>query len=235
MLLNNWLTNIQDWLLPRLCPACGGPTGTGRDLCLGCEKSLPILHHACPRCAIPYEHPETQGICGTCQQQPPAFTHTVALYRYAPPVDHFIRAIKFHNDLGLTKMLGQQLAAKVLEIGWYPEVILPIPLHPARLRSRGYNQALELARPVAERLALKPDIDGAERVRDTPSQVTLNQQERQRNLRGAFRVHRDYTGKSVAILDDVMTTGHTAESLSRTLLRAGARDIRVWVIARTAQ
>lgn len=194
-----------------------------------------MLRHACPRCAIPYEHPETQGECGACQRLPPSFTHTVALYRYAPPVDHFIRAIKFHNDLGLAKMLGRRFAAKVHEIGWYPEVILPIPLHPARLRSRGFNQALELARPVAKRLALMPDIDGVERVRDTPSQTSLNQQQRQKNLRGAFRVVRDYSGKSVAIVDDVMTTGHTAESLARALLRAGAREIRVWVIARTNQ
>lgn len=102
------------------------------------------------------------------------------------------------------------------------------------MRSRGYNQALELSRPVAERLALKPDIDGVERVRDTPSQASLNLRERQKNLPGAFLVNREYTGKSVAIVDDVMPTGHTAENLARTLLRAGAREIRVWVIARTA-
>jgi ComF family protein len=235
MLLNNWLTNIQDWLLPCLCPACGDPAGPGRALCPGCEQSLPVLQHACPRCAIPYEHAETHGECGTCQKQPPAFTRTIALYRYAPPVDHFIRELKFHQQLGLAHLLGEQLAKKLLRETSRPDLIIPVPLHNARLRARGYNQALELARPVARKLALNLDIDGVERVRDTPPQATLDQRERQKNLLGAFRVNRDYTGLSVAIVDDVMTTGHTAESLARTLLRAGAREVRVWVIARTRQ
>jgi len=156
----------------------------------------------------------------------------VSLYQYAPPVDHFIRAIKFHHDLGLARLLGLRLAATVRKIDWRPEVVLPVPLHPARLRHRGFNQALELARPAADWLNLKPDTDGVERVRNTQSQTTLKLKDRRKNLRGAFRANRDYAGKSVAIVDDVMTTGQTVENLARSLLQAGAREIRVWVIAR---
>ena len=232
-MINSWLANIQDWLLPRLCPACGNTCEPGsHGLCAGCERCLPHLTRSCPVCALPYENTAISGVCGRCQRHPPAFHSAVCLFHYAPPVDHFIRSIKFHHDLGLARLLGRRLAVQLRDIGWHPEVILPVPLHPARLRTRGFNQALELARPAADWLNLKPDIDGVERVRDTPSQTALTLKDRRKNLRGAFHASRDYAGKSVAIVDDVMTTGHTVENLARSLLQAGAREIRVWVIAR---
>ena len=227
MKINNWLSNIQDWLLPRLCPACGCPCEYGtRGLCSGCEQQLPRLAQSCPVCALPYEHIATSGVCGRCQKHPPAFHSTMGLYLYGPPVDHFIRAIKFHHNLGLARLLGQRLAMKAQETGWHPDVILPVPLHPLRLRNRGFNQALELARPAANWLGLKPDINGVVRVRDTPAQTSLKLKDRRRNLRGAFHATRHYGGKSVVIVDDVMTTGQTVESLARSLLQAGAREIR---------
>lgn len=231
---NNWLTNIQDWLLPRLCPACGGATGPGRDLCAGCERTLPRLSSACPRCASPYDHIGVHGECGTCQHKPPAFTRCVALYRYEPPVDHFIRALKFHHQIGLARLLGERLAERLAGEPYRPDVILPVPLHRGRLRHRGYNQALEIARPVARKLRLKLDIAGVERVRNTAPQTQLSLNERRRNLSRAFHVNRDYSGVSIAVVDDVMTSGQTADSLARSLLRAGARDVQVWVAARTA-
>jgi len=129
-------------------------------------------------------------------------------------------------------LLGQRLAEKVTEAGWRPDVILPVPLHPARLRSRGFNQAVELARPAAKGFDLRPAIAAVERVRDTPSQSRLSSSQRRKNLRGAFRVHGDFSGQTVAIVDDVMTTGTTVNALAAVLRRAGAREIRIWVIAR---
>lgn len=172
-------------------------------------------------------------MCGTCQRHPPAFASALALYRYAPPVDHFIRALKFHHDLAMATMLGQMLAATVRSFRPLPDVIVPVPLHPARLRQRGYNQALEIARPVARALQIPLDIDGVVRRRDTASQAQLGKPARRRNLRGAFAARREYAGQHVAIVDDVMTTGETAHQLARALLRAGAREVTVWVIART--
>jgi ComF family protein len=234
MNLNNWLTNIQDWLLPRLCPACGDPAGPGRELCPGCERTLPTLLHACPRCAIPYDHPDTHGVCGACQKHPPAFAHTVALYRYAPPADHFIRALKFHRQLGLARLLGEQLARRLAQETKRPDLIMPVPLHNARLRERGYNQALEIARPLARALGVPLDFRSLVRMRATAPQTGMTVAARRKNLRGAFALEPGTEVKNlrVALVDDVMTTGSTVQAAAQCLRAAGAREVEVWVIAR---
>jgi ComF family protein len=234
MKLNQWLANIQDWLLPRLCPACGAPAGPGQELCLGCERTLPILLHACPRCAIPYEHADAHGECGTCQKHPPAFTRCLALYRFAPPVDHFIRELKFHQQLGLAQLLGARLAQCLKHEGQQPDLILPVPLHAARLRERGYNQALEIARPVARILDIPIEAHSLGRVRATAPQTGMALAARRKNLRGAFALEPGAQLKNlhVALVDDVMTTGSTAQAAAHCLRAAGARDVEIWVIAR---
>lgn len=234
MLLNNWLTNIQDWLLPRLCPACGDPAGAGRELCPGCERSLPELRHACPRCAVPYEHPDTRGECGACQKRPPAFAQTVALYRYAPPVDHFIRALKFHQQLGLARLLGEQLARRLAPEAARPDLIIPVPLHNTRLRERGYNQALEIARPLASALGVPLDFRSLVRLRATAPQTGMTVAARRKNLRGAFALRDGAAVRNlrVALVDDVMTTGSTVQAAAQCLRAAGAQAVEIWVVAR---
>jgi len=233
MRLNNWLANIQDWLLPRLCPGCRGWAGPGRGLCLACEKQLPRLTHACPRCAQPYDHPNTRGVCGACQRRPPAFAAARAAFRYAPPVDHFIRTFKFHNELGLATLLGTELV-RAVRGAESPDLVVPIPLHPSRLRRRGYNQALEIARIVARTLELPLDAHGLVRSRATSAQSDLTVSARRRNVRGAFHVHppRRYRGMRIALVDDVMTSGSTADAAARALRAGGAKQVEVWVVAR---
>lgn len=225
MVLNNWSRNIQDWLLPRLCLACSLPAGAGNDLCPGCEQRLPQPCAACPRCARNFDHPDLSGECGHCQQRPPAYARCIALYRYAPPVDHFIRALKFHRDLGVARLLGTRLAARLAGEP-LPDVILPVPLHRARLRERGYNQALEIARPLARALGRPLDTRLLERVRATTAQSDLSLAARRRNVRGAFAVQPASRVQDlhVALVDDVMTSGSTAQ--------AGVREVSVWVVAR---
>lgn len=234
MMINNWLSNIQDWLLPRLCPGCGMWTGPGKNLCNGCELSLPRLLQACPRCAIAYDHPDVTGTCGECQRQPPAQDRTIALYRYAPPVDHFIRALKFHHALGLARLLGERLATRLTGISSRPDLLVPVPLHAARLRSRGYNQALEIARVVSRRLAIPLEVHLLIRTRATAPQSDLPITGRRMNVKGAFAVRNEslLTGKHIALLDDVMTTGNTVHAAARALRKAGAREVEVWVVAR---
>jgi len=234
MMLNNWLTNIQDWLLPRLCPACGDPAGPGRELCPGCEQDLPALLHACPCCAIPYESPDAHGECGACQKQPLAFARTVALYHFAPPVDHFIRALKFHQQLGLAHLLGERLAQRLMGETSRPDLIIPVPLHGARLRERGYNQALEIARPVARTLGVPLDFLSLVRVRATAPQTGMTVAARRKNLRGAFALRNDTAvlNRRVALVDDVMTTGSTVQAAAQCLRAAGAKEVDIWVIAR---
>ncbi|OGI57365.1 MAG: hypothetical protein A2V58_05030 [Candidatus Muproteobacteria bacterium RBG_19FT_COMBO_61_10] len=234
MVINNWLENIQDWLLPRLCPACGDPAGPGRELCPGCERSLPTLRHACPRCAIPYEHPHTRGDCGACQRHPPAYTRAIALYHYAAPVNHFVRELKFHQQLGLAQLLGEQLARRLSQEAPRPDLIVPVPLHRARLRERGYNQALEIARPVARALNVPLDFRSLVRVRATAPQTGMTVAARRKNVRNAFRL-RDpdaIRDRHVALVDDVMTTGSTVQAAAHCLRAAGATQVDIWVIAR---
>jgi ComF family protein len=234
MVLNNWLTNIQDWLLPRLCPACGDWSGPGRLLCAGCEQALPRLATACPRCAAAYEHPDIQGVCGACQRRPPAFARTVALYHYAPPVDHLIRELKFHRQLGLASLLGERFAVRLLNEPRRPDLIIPVPLHRSRLRERGYNQALEIAHPLARILGIPLAARALTRVRATVAQSALPFNARQKNVKGAFTVQPGTALKNlhIALVDDVMTTGSTVEAAARALHAAGAREVEVWVVAR---
>ena len=235
MELNNWLSNIQDWLLPRLCPACGGQAGQGEILCSGCVQSLPRNDHACPRCASPHDHPMlTDDECGSCQQHPPAYQRCVALFRYAPPVDHFIRRLKFHQELSMATVLGEWLAERLQDRVPMPDLILPIPLHASRLRQRGYNQALEIAKPVAQLLGVPVNRHALLRLRATAAQSDLPLEERRRNVRGAFAVRdgHDLSGLHVALVDDVMTSGSTVQAAARCLRQAGASEISVWVVAR---
>lgn len=232
MALNNWLANIQDWLLPSLCPACGATAEPGLRLCRGCFQALPVLTSACPRCAKPYEA-DIHGECGACQKRPPAFSRSIALYRFAPPVDHFIRELKFHRQLGLARLLGEQLAERLTN-ETRPDRIIPVSLHRARLRERGYNQALEIARPVARAFGVPLDFQILQRVRATTPQTGLAVAARRRNVRDAFRLRDSDSvrGQHLAVVDDVMTTGSTAQAAAKCLRAGGADKVEIWVVAR---
>ncbi len=230
----NRIRNIQDWLFPGNCLLCRARLPAGEDLCPPCAASLPRPEAACPRCAAPLA-PGATGNCGACQQHPPAFDTAEAAFRYAAPVDRLIQDLKYHRRLALARVLGRRLAEHLAtRTTTLPDVIVPVPLHAARLRERGYNQSLELARAVAQQFDVPLATHGAVvRVRATVSQTQLAPEARARNLRNAFRVAGDFAGRHVALVDDVMTSGHTAGSLAKSLKRAGADSVSVWVVART--
>jgi len=167
-------------------------------------------------------------------QHSPAFANTVSLFDYRPPVDSLILGLKFHGRLACARLLGALLAEKLKHVinKDLPDCIIPVPLHPARLRRRGYNQALELARPLARVLRLPLDPHSCRRIIATAEQTTLDARMRRRNLRGAFRVVADLGLRHVALVDDVMTTGHTVQALSRALRASGVARVDVWVCAR---
>lgn len=232
-LVYNRLRNIQDWLFPGNCLLCRTRLPAGEDLCAPCAASLPRLDAACPRCAAPLTA-ATGNVCGACQQHAPAFDTAEAAFQYAAPVDRLIQDLKYHRRLALARVLGRRLAdhlaARVVVL---PDAIVPMPLHATRLRERGYNQSLELARVVARQLDVPLAAHGAvARVRATTSQTRLVPEARARNVRNAFHVSADFSGKRVAIVDDVMTSGHTAAALAKSLKRAGAHSVSAWVVAR---
>lgn len=170
--------------------------------------------------------------CGHCLNTPPSFDRTLAALRYEFPLDVLIQELKYRHQLALASFLGMELAKKA-QSAPRPDALIPMPLHTSRLRERGFNQALELAKIVARQLDLPLLAQGAERIRATPPQVGLPWKERAKSVRGAFSCAADLNGKHVAILDDVMTTGTSLHELARTLRKQGAVEITAWVVART--
>jgi ComF family protein len=193
-----------------------------------CALSLPHLpSERCGVCALPLTSGST---CGNCLQGAPAYDTVSAAYAYAFPVDALIQAFKYRGDLSLAPLLAAHL---VREVTANVDVIVPMPLAPARLRERGFNQAHELARRVGGALALPVLLSACRKVTETPPQAALPWTERARNVRGAFVCDVQLAGKRVAIIDDVMTTGATLNELARNIKRAGASHVQGWVIART--
>lgn len=156
----------------------------------------------------------------------------MAAFSYAFPVDQLIQALKYQQRLSIAPLLGAAMA-DTIGARARPDMLIPMPLHPTRLRQRGFNHATEIAREVAMRLDIPLSLKMCERVRDTPPQVALAYDQRRRNVRGAFACDSDVTGKRVALIDDVMTTGTSLDELAKTLTKAGAREVEAWVVART--
>ena len=215
-------------LLPQDCTVCGQGSG-GRLLCPACEADLPHLAGPlCPVCALPA--PEGAA-CGACQASPPNFDATIAAFRYAFPVEHLVQGLKYRHRLPLAGWLAEALMGRVAAAG--VDCLIPLPLSAQRMRERGFNQAQEIARPLAHRLGLPLVSDACARVRDGAPQASLPWKERQANIRHAFECRLDLTGKAIAVVDDVMTTGATLNEFARTLKRHGAARIENWVVART--
>jgi ComF family protein len=227
------LRRILDRLWPGSCLLCRAALPCGRDLCSICERSLPYLDAACRICARPLPVSAAGQVCGHCQQSPPSYDYSFAAFRYASPIDRLVQDLKYHRRLDLARVLGGLLAERLAAHRWpWPDRLIPVPLHRARLRERGFNQALELARPAARRFGLVLDPWAAVRIRPTPPQAGLSLAQRRRNLRGAFRATVSLEGEHVVVLDDVMTSGSSLESLAHCLKKAGAKTVGVWVLAR---
>ena len=176
------------------------------------------------------------GLCGRCLGDPPSYDATIAVFAYAFPADVLIQGLKFRGELALAPMLAAELAAQINaapDSGRRVDLVVPVPLHSVRLRVRGYNQSMEIARAIAAPLLAPVAADVCERLRDTPAQVELPWKERRQNVRGAFSCRRALDGKVIAVVDDVMTTGATLNELAAILKKFGAARVVNWVIART--
>lgn len=229
-----WGKYLHQHLLPSRCALCLAPDPSDLHLCRDCRTDLPWLETGCPRCALPLSAPGQP--CGHCQTQPPgferSFDRTVALFQYAPPIDHLIQQFKFGQGLHLARLFAALLAERLRDSA-RPDCIIPVPLHPNRQRARGFNQALEIARPLARHLGCALDYQSCRRARATPAQSLLHATQRRRNLRGAFTLTHPLGARHVALVDDVMTTGSTLNALAETLRASGVEMIDVWVCART--
>jgi ComF family protein len=234
-MLESALKQTLTRLYPPTCVLCGAPGHDGLDLCARCFADLPAVGLCCSSCALPLPATQTADtLCGACQRHPPPFLVCRCAFRYENPLPALISGAKFRARLDLTRVLGQCLAISLRNRGAdIPDLILPVPLHAKRLRERGYNQALEIARTVGRALSTPVEIHSCVRVLATPPQAGLEQKERQRNIRGAFDMVRPVDAGHVAILDDVVTTGSTVSELAKVLLKNGVKRVDVWAVART--
>lgn len=214
-------------LLGACCLLCGSSITEG-PICPPCEQDLPRLNGpCCPRCAEPTTHGEH---CGTCLHTPPAFDSTRGLFRYEFPVDRMIHALKYGHQLAFAPWMGQGLLAATESLSI--DMILAMPLHPTRLRERGFNQAMELARPIAQARGIALHPQALQRVLATAAQAGLQLKLRHSNLRGAFACAHDLRGRRILLIDDVMTSGASAREAARVLRLHGAKEIHIAVVAR---
>jgi len=225
-----WTKNAQ------FCLLCDDKTDAPFPLCHACELDLPWLGTQCQCCALPLP---VDGVCPQCQQKPPAFERVIAPWRYDFPVDSLISRFKHQANWPFGRLLGERLAEHLRQqfAGGLakPDVLLPVPLGRARLRERGFNQAELLARWLADALQIKSLPQALQRRRDTPSQQGLDAATRKRNLRGAFAFATGFEPRNlhIALVDDVLTTGATAEALAQLLQQNGAKRVDVYCLVRT--
>ena len=236
------LTRLASTLLPCSCALCGELADT--VVCVHCRSRYAAPRGAsCLCCANPLGPEAPAGHCGACLADPPAFDATLAAVDYEAPLDALVLGLKFGAQLPLAPWFAAllrdaALAATAAQPGWpLPDLLCPVPLGPRRLRERGFNQALEIARPLAEAMGIELQPRLAARAVETVAQSGVAPLERARNIRGAFAVSPDMAhlvrGRHVGVVDDVMTSGHTLNELAATLKAAGAARVSNLVFART--
>jgi ComF family protein len=229
----NWLDTIQSHLLPPICILCGNPGFGALDLCAFCYKHLPRNNLCCYRCAEILTAPiVVPMLCGHCISESPAFNETYAPFIHQEEIRHLITGLKFGAQFKNARLLGALLAEHLQKTAEKPDCIIPVPLHSSRYHQRGFNQALEIARTVSKKLQIPIDFLSCLRDKDTPHQTGLSAKKRRQNLRLAFSVRKPIHAHHVAILDDVMTTGSTANALATVLKKAGVSRVDMWVCAR---
>ncbi len=230
-IINNWL-KFNQRLFSGQCLLCTAPSQQDADLCSACFQALPWHNVSqCLQCGLPSNHP----ICGHCLHEPPDFDATFAALRYEFPLDAVMQHYKYGSALQtahlfahlMTTQLAKQQDKRAIDL------IMPMPLHPQRLKERGFNQSLEIARILSKSTHIPLDFQSAIRTIYTPPQASLALKERAKNIKGAFAVHADLSNQRIAIVDDVMTTGASLNELAKMLKKAGAAHVECWVVART--
>lgn len=215
-------------LLPQNCFLCTSPSGAA-PLCAPCRAALPRLTAHCPICAQPLAEAR---LCGACLAHAPHFDATWALFRYEFPLDRLIQAFKFKQRLALGAWFADEMAAQPIPTA---DMVMPLPLSAARLRERGFNQSVELARRIASKHHVPLLLDACTRRHQAVAQSRLPWRARQKNIRHAFECHMNLSGKHILVIDDVMTTGATLNELARTLKAHGAAQVSNLVVARVAR
>lgn len=239
IMLKKTFDKILQRLLPQFCILCNIKCIDNLALCTACRNELPWLKNGCPQCGNSLFFNTAEHIkCGNCIQQAHPFENTIALFHYQEPIIQLINQLKFNKKLIYAHLFGKLFTNHLKNYynnKKFPDFIIPVPLHSYRLRERGYNQAIEIARPIAKSLKIPLLIHNCQKIKSTPAQSSLTAEERKKNIKNAFAIKSALTPPflHVAIIDDVVTTGSTVTELSKILRLAGAKKIDIWCCART--
>jgi ComF family protein len=226
-------TSASLWqaLAPR-CTVCG--VARAAPLCGGCEEDFfPMRQRRCRICALRLPAATSADACAACLKQPPHFDATQALADYAPPVSGLLLALKYGHRLELARLFGRLQAERLELAGLGPAQWTPVPLAYERQAERGFNQALEIGRALVAPLKIPLAPSLLLRTKHTPPQEALKRAERRRNLRGAFALRGAVAGRTIVVIDDVMTSGGTLDEIARVLKAAGAARVVNLIVART--
>ena len=219
---------MRERLFPQPCVLCQATSEEYTVLCKHCLNDLPWhTSKSCMRCGLVANN----LICGNCIKEPPHFDKTYALFNYTYPTDRLIQHYKYNHALYLSQTFGLLMGEIIL--GKPIDLIIPMPLHPLRLQERGFNQSLEIAKVVAKfaNIPLAPNI--CQKIRNTPPQASLKLKDRTKSIKGAFNCIENLSGKRVALIDDVMTTGASLNELAKMIKINDASEVSCFVLART--
>lgn len=229
------LNKLLNLIAPTICILCLNKTHRTLPLCAECENDSPTSIFTCVQCGLPTLDQMIKK-CGQCLKARPFFDRTIVLYQYEQPAKKLILDLKFHEKLIHACLLGKLMAEKISQdMDARPDLIIPVPLHKKRIRTRGFNQALELAKPIAKQLQIPIDYRSVVRHKHTEPQLSLPLNQRAKNIKKAFALQGELSAKHVAIVDDVMTTGATVNALSQLLKANGVHRVDVWCCARTSK
>jgi ComF family protein len=225
-------------LFPPICPLCRSQPlhSNYPGLCDECLAELkPLSSPCCTTCSLPFEGPPgSDHLCEICLRDPPPFSGVIAFGVYAGLLREAVHHFKYEEAFYLHRPLGRLLAGVVTEKrdDYFPDLLIPVPLHISKLRERTYNQSLLLARTLGKTLKLPVEAQGLERTEATAPQQGLKSLERKRNLKGAFTLRKEVKDLRLLLVDDVLTTSATARECSRILVQGGAKEVQVAVLAR---
>jgi len=235
----------RDWLFPPSCLVCSNKLNVRKPLsrskheltkltssiCDTCQQKLPYLENACRRCAL--EIPPNTDLCGNCLTNPPPFDETVCVFNYAQPIDQWIHKLKYDEQLMYADVLARFIAQHAMELQLPPpEIIIAVPSHPKRLAERGFNHSELIAKRISKLLNMQYEPNLIKKCRHTPPQASLSRAQRLKNHTGTYKMTGKTRVSSVAIIDDVVTTGATTTEISKILKRNGVNYIQVWSFAR---
>lgn len=228
-ILKNVCAAILRVLIPEKCSLCRCSSELG--FCIDCQKLLPWAEFQCSICGAHLPEPE---ICGRCQVSPPAYHDASIPFKYGQPISNQIQSLKYAEKMIYAVSMGKMLSLWIMKnVNDTPEIIVPMPLHYRRIMHRGFNQSNEISKVVGRHIGVAVDNSLLLRVKNTVTQTGLSEKMRKQNLRGAFAVKKTHSYRHVAVLDDVVTSGSTANEAARALIRSGVEKVSVWAISKT--